>query len=437
MGEQITEGKHFMEIIDKINKEGVSIIIGARNEYPQVAMTIGNLMEDMHNSGIDKWEIILMDNGSLDDTSIFFEWKHTRAPTFKKYLGYVPATARSGRKSYIHSPRGLVHEGYLRIFYDPVYSNVGTRNKGVLKARYKNVIFSDAHIIVRPGTIRSVVSTLIKNKGIVHAPIGWMGASCYNHQAGYQYSYKVGEKIWGTWNKSRISEDKAFYIPLCGHAFLAVRRDEFLETRGYPYAQRVYGGGEPYLDTKYWMLGKTSMMDPNALVYHLSAGRGYNWHNGDLIHNMFLVSEILGGEEWSDRILITYLNKRGADNDYIRSLHAEALEEAKEDKRWLNKHKKHTFEEVLGLHHERAVKEMSEEEIENLDEDWWCTQCTKRGNPDPHVMRVWDRLNQEKIGYHRSWVVEFALTRNDAGEVFIGNTKITHPDALTVADKYV
>lgn len=414
-------------ILDRINSEGISIIIGARNEYPQIAMTISSLIEDMHTSGINKWEVIIMDNGSEDDTTRFFAWKRAENTN--------TASERSGRPTISYSPRGLVNEGRLRMFFDPIMSNVGTRNKGVLHAKYENIIFSDAHITIRPGTIKSVVTTLIEHGGIVHAPIAWMGASPENNQAGYQYSYKVGEKIWGTWNKCKVT-DSPFYIPICGHAFLAVNRTKFLEYRGYPLAQRVYGGGEPYLDTKYWMLGSTSMMDPNALVYHLSAGRGYNFNSNDLLHNMLLVSYILGGEKWLDRITITYLNKPGINEAYFNLLRSEAIRDGKEDKDWLDKNRIKTFEQVLGLDHEEELRGMSEKEISELKEDWYCTKCTKRGYSDPHVMRSWDYANENLHKTHRSWVQEFALVKNDKG-VFIGNTQITDPRALNIAKKYL
>lgn len=401
-----------MTQLEKINEEGISVIIGARNEYPQIVMTVCNLMEDMHSSGIEKWEIIIQDNGSTDETSRFFGWK----PIEKGY-----------RWKYEPSPRGLIAEDRLRIFYDPVLSNVGTRNKGVLNARYENIIFADAHIIVRPGTIKSIVSTLNDFGGIIHAAVSWMGASSDNPQPGYQYSYKVGEKIWGTWNKAQVAQTP-FYIPLCGHCFLAVKKKEFIEKRGYPYAQRVYGGGEPYLDTKWWMTGSTSVCDPNALVYHLSAGRGYSWHNIDLIHNMLLVSYILGGEEWIDRIYITYLNKPGTSHELLTQLYNEAKAEGEEDKKWLDENKIMTFEELLGLNYSRDLPEEKG--------DWWCERCEKRGRPDPHVMRPWDKLNDELHGTHRSWVQEFELKKID-GKVYIGNTEIKSEQALEVASKYV
>jgi glycosyltransferase involved in cell wall biosynthesis len=400
------------EILNKINDVGVSIVIGARNEYAQVAMTIANLMENMYASGITKWEIILCDNGSEDETSRFFAWKPINKGTGGQYAHL------GSRWAYEYSPRGLVYEDRLRIFFDPIFSNVGTRNKGVEKARYKLIIFSDAHIIVRKDAIYNICETLLKFGGVVHGAISWMGASSDNPQAGLQYTYKVGEKIWGTWIKTKVA-DTPFYIPLCGHAFMGVLKDEFLAKRGYPKAQRVYGGGEPYLDTKYWMTGSTSMMDPRALVYHLSAGRGYNWNNQDLIYNMLLVSYILGGDEWIDRIYITYLNKHGSNEPFMTFLYNQAKKDGQEDKDWLDENKIMTFEELLAL---------------GKPND--CTKCTKRGVPDPHPMRIWDIKNDELHGTHRSFVQEFKLERRGNG-VFIGETPITNPTALEVAKKYI
>lgn len=389
-----------MDIVDKINQDGVSIVIGARNEAKTLPMTVNNLMEDMHASGITKWEFVIQDNGSDDETSLFYCWK---------------PTDKSGRWQYTFSPRGMVAENRLRVFFDPVYSNVGTRNHGVNHSRYENIIFADAHISVRPGTIMSTLKALYEFGGIIHSPVAWMGSCSTNPQQSYQYSYKVGEKIWGTWNRLKIA-DTPFYIPICGHCWLAVKKKEFVEKRGYPYAQRVYGGGEPYLDTKWWMTGSTSMCDPGSLVYHLSAGRGYNWDNADLIHNMFLVSYILGGEKWSDRLLITYLNKSGTDHDYVRKLHGEALKEGQEDKDWLDANKIMEFDELLAL-------DKPQDRTDGL---------TRR----PHAMRLWDIKNEELHGTHGSFVQEFKLERKD-GRVYIGDTEITDPEALQIASKYV
>lgn len=390
-------------MLDTINKQGVSIVIGSRNEAKTLPLTINALMMDMEATGITKYEFVIQDNGSEDETSRFFAWKPSEKGRHWKYQ---------------YSPRGLVAERKLRIFYDPVLSNVGTRNKGAVHAKYQNIIFADAHIGVKVGTILSTLTALNTYGGIIHSPVSWMGASSDNPDPGYQYSYKVGEKIWGTWNKIKIA-DTPFYIPITGHCWLAVKKKEFIEKGGYPYAQRVYGGGEPYLDTKWWMTGSTSMCDPGSLVYHLSAGRDYSWTNLDLIHNMFLVSYILGGKKWADRILITYLNKPGVNPEYLKRLYDEALIEGEADRLWLEQNRIMTFEELLRL-------------------DWNndCNTCTKKRRPDPHPMRIWDIKNQELHGTHRSFVAEFKLEKRENG-VFIGETQITNPDALELASLYL
>lgn len=390
-------------MLEQINQRGVSIIIGSRNEEKTLPLTINALLMDIQASGITKYEIIVQDNGSEDETSRFFTWKPSEKGNHWKYQ---------------YSPRGLVAEGKLRIFFDPVLSNVGTRNKGALHAKYENLIFADAHIGVKFGTILSTLTTLNTYGGIVHAPVSWMGASPENPQPGYQYSYKIGEKgPYGTWNKAKVA-DTPFYIPLCGHCWLAVKRQEFLEKGGYPYAQRVYGGGEPYLDSVFWMTGSTSMCDPNSLVYHLSAGRDYSWHSDDLLHNSMLVSYVLGGMKYIDLVLITYINKIGYLTPTLEKLYHEALEEGKPLKEWLDKNKIMTFEEMLAL-----------------DKPHDCEGKEYKGNT--HAMRPWDIKNQELHGKHLSFVTEFKLTKREDGIIRIGETPLTVPLAIEMAEKYL
>lgn len=392
-----------MNNLEQINQQGVSIIIGSRNEEKTLPLTINALLMDMQASGINKYEIIVQDNGSQDETSRFFTWKPSEKGNHWKYQ---------------YSPRGLVAEGKLRVFFDPVLSNVGTRNKGALHAKYENLIFADAHIGIKFGTILSTLTTLNTYGGIVHAPVSWMGASPENPQPGYQYSYKIGEKgPYGTWNKAKVA-DTPFYIPLCGHCWLAVKKKEFLEKGGYPYAQRVYGGGEPYLDSVFWMTGSTSMCDPNSLVYHLSAGRDYSWHSNDLLHNSMLVSYILGGMKYIDLVLITYINKLGGINPMLEKLYNEALEEGKPLKEWLDKNKIMTFEEMLAL-----------------DKPHDCEGKEYKGNT--HAMRPWDIKNQELHGKHLSFVTEFKLTKREDGIIRIGETPLTVPLAIEMAEKYL
>ena len=79
-----------------INRQGLSIVMGARDEEKTIGLTIGHLMEECYNSGLTNYEIILMDNGSEDETSKFFAWRPVHKGPYWQY---------------VYSPRGMVNEG--------------------------------------------------------------------------------------------------------------------------------------------------------------------------------------------------------------------------------------------------------------------------------------------------------------------------------------
>lgn len=384
-----TQTKHIMS--------GVSFIISARNEYPQIAMTIDNLMMDCYASGIHDWEVIVADNGSTDMTTRF--WTHA----------YENPYAKSADHQLTHelryNSRGMVNDGRLRFTYDPVFSNVGARHKAVQYARYPNIIFADAHISLKPGTVKFVLEDLEKFGGIIHVPVAWMGASVYRPRAGMQYSYKIGEKIWGTWNYAQVTNDGPFYIPLSGHCFIGVRKKEYLDVGGYDTHQQIYGGGENYLDTLYWLLGNTVMVDPRGLVFHLSSGRGYSYNMNALIHNMMLTAYTLGGEKWSERILVTYINKQGTDKNFLFKMYETALREGKEKRDMIASRQIMSLDELLGLKGEP-------------DCDGSC-RGQKYIGISKHVKRIWDKKNDAMWGSHLSFVQVF----DD------WTTRLTNPEA--------
>jgi glycosyltransferase involved in cell wall biosynthesis len=364
----------------------VTFIISARNEYPQIVMTIDNLMNECWQAGIDKWEVIIADNGSFDFTSRF--WRYAWLDPYAKNS----PTQRP--RELQPSPRGMAHEGRVRFCYDPVFSNVGARDKAVKFARYENIIFCDGHISVKPNSVKYMLETLDKFGGVVHAPVAWMGASVYHPHPGMQYTYKLGEKIWGTWNYAQVTDEGPFYIPVYGHCFIAVKKKEYEAMGGYDTHQRVYGGGENYLDTLYWMMGSTVMVDPRALVFHLSAGRGYSYDSNSLIHNMMLTAYTLGGHKWSERILVTYLNKAGIDEDFLFREYAIAIKEGQEKRDFIEKNKKYTLEEVLAIG-------------KPID----CDGSEYKGQK--HARRIWDTMNDKLWGHHISFVVVYENWLND------------------------
>lgn len=280
----------------------VSVIISARDEFPNILHTVHAIINDLETFLTrDEFEIIIVDNGSKNPDS----WRFL-------------------------AERGLFYHRTVRIIRDPVMGNVTARNKGVAMATGEYIFFSDAHMSYRIGSFRAMVDVLERVGGIVHPSVQWMGGYDPSGRS-YQYSIKIGEKIWGTWNNLQPSSDNPFYIPVSGHCCLGVRREEFIRLGQYHPFFRCYGGGELYLDLKWWMLGSTVMCVPQAVGYHLSAGRGYSYIQDDFIHNMMLLSFSLGADALAERIYLRYLNKAGVNDDRLLNLYKQARAESLDD----------------------------------------------------------------------------------------------------------
>ena len=273
--------------------------------------------------------------------------------------------------------------------------NVSARNKGVEIAKGEYIFFADAHIVVRSGTFKAMVETLDKYpEAIVHPAVDWLGS--YPPEPCYQYTLLLGEKFWGRWNRIKIS-DEPFAIPLCGHCCLGVKKDLFQKWGGYNPYFRAYGGGENYLNLKWWLFGGIVLSVPKALVWHSRFRRGYSYWGTDLIHNQMLAAYTIGGEKWSERILLTYLNKEGTKHEVVWDLYNQALEEGKPDREYILKNQKITFNNILN--------------------------------------KPWDKWNMEKHGWAKSYVVAFEdwlerLTDPEAKQIY-ANSKFQHSERNT------
>lgn len=301
----------------------VSVVISARNEFPNIVHTVHGILNDL-SSFLEhrEYEIIIVDNGSTDNTS---------SPNIV------------GTSDFLRM-RGVFHDRVVKIVHDPVMGNVSARNKGAAIATGEYLFFSDAHMSYKPGSFKAMMEAIDESGGIVHPSVDWMGA--FPAEPNYQYSVKLGEKMWGTWARNKVA-DTWFYIPMSGHCCLGMKRQQFLDFGGYNPFFRCYGGGEFYLDMKWWMLGSSVVCEPRALCYHLSAGRGYSYDHDDLVHNMMLCAYVIGGEPWAERLLVTYLNKTGARPERVRELYRQAREEGAPDRAWIEEHATRTFHDIL------------------------------------------------------------------------------------------
>lgn len=328
----------------------VSVVISARDEFPNIVHTVHSIVNDLETFlKHDEFEIIIVDNGSKDENS----WRFI-------------------------SERGMYFHRTVRVLHDPIMGNVSARNKGAKIAKGKYLFFSDAHMSYKIGSFKAMVDAIDATGGMVHPPVQWMGGFEPSDPS-YQYTIKLGEKIWGTWNKKILSLTEPFYIPICGHCCLGFLRQQFLDFGGYNDYFRCYGGGEVYLDMKWWMLGSCVSSVPQALGYHLSAGRGYSFVQNDLIHNMMLLAYALGADAFGERVYIRYMGKPGVRREVLDAMYFDAQKESLSDRTNLLPRFKMSFLDVIE-------------------------------------QRPWDKMNMEKFGraessigiYDGSWISELS-----------------------------
>ena len=324
----------------------VSVIISSRDEGYNNAFTIHSIINDLETFlKPDQFEIILVDNGSKDKNC----WRFL-------------------------AERGMYYHRTLKILHDPLMGNVSARNKGAKIAEGKRIFFSDSHMSYKIGSFKAMIDAIDETGGMVHPAVQWMGGYEPSDPS-YQYTIKLGEKIWGTWNRNLVHATKSFYIPICGHCCLGMLREQFEDFGGYNGYFRCYGGGEVYLDMKWYMMGSCVSSVPTAIGYHLSAGRGYAFKQDDLIHNMMLMGLALGADAMAERIYIRYIDKGGTNRKVLDKMWEDAKKEAKQDR------------EIL-------------------------LPRTVRSFMDCIVERPWDVMNIEKHGvasssigiYDRTWV---------------------------------
>ena len=310
-----------------MNHPILSVIMPARNEFPQIAFTVHSILNCWYAEGHkpQEIEIIIVDNCSDDDV--------------------YPHRGTKGTTSYL-MPRGAYWNRILKVVRDPIAGNHTARTTGAKVARGDYLFFTDAHMSYVPGFFKTMIETINETRGLFHGVIGWLGAWPPTPKGlGYQYTIKVGEEWKGTWTNYMLDADKWFYIASLGHCSVGVKRDQFFKFGGYQKIHRTYGGGELYLDMKWWMLGSTVVVHPKAIGFHLASERGYSYNHDDYIENIMGCMYALGIDDWRERAYLNYLRK--GRKEVLDKIVERSAKEHEADRAWIEKKRKYTFNELL------------------------------------------------------------------------------------------
>jgi glycosyltransferase involved in cell wall biosynthesis len=157
----------------------LSILIPARNEFPNVVHTFYSLVHCLEADGFtpQDYEIIILDNCSTDRK--------------------MPQRGTGGTTDYLMT-RGAFFNRNLRVLYDPIAGNHSARNKGARVAQGEYIFISDAHMAYKPGFFKSMLQTCKESGGLVHGALQFMGAyPPTDSGAGFGYTIKLGEEIKG------------------------------------------------------------------------------------------------------------------------------------------------------------------------------------------------------------------------------------------------
>lgn len=352
-----------IEVDDTGQRPKVSVILGVRNEYPMILGTMNSFVEELEYFGYP-WEVIVVDNLSTDNTADILRDKYRR----------------------------WIREKLLKVIeYNDRPANVTVRNVGARAADGEVVFLADGHISVATGSCHGMIQGWLKRGGLWHSAIHIFGDTrdirCYG------YDLKLEERFWGNLSRFIPPEVKEagsppYRVPMASHCCLMAGRKEYLDFGGYCENFRCYGGGEPYLDLKWWLFGKDVWIYPQGLMRHafgvnaqwrkvtrdkktrnrvqlrdgrqtneLKAGdehlhysRGYAWTNEQFHYNFMLSAYTVGGYEWLQKRYHAYWEMRKGNSRYLddlRQLRKEVLAEGRQDREMIEARQVMTLNELL------------------------------------------------------------------------------------------
>jgi hypothetical protein len=123
-----------------------------------------------------------------------------------------------------------------------------------------------------------------------------------------------------------------------------------------------------------------------------------------------LSSYAIAGEQYSERVLLTYLNKVGVDYNKFYYLYEQALHEGKPDREFIRANSVQTFDDLI---------------FHNGDCDGHCLP-----RAGAHKLTAWDIANEKKFGKHLSGLIVLnnwlGRLETDEAKNFIANSKFKH-----------
>jgi len=234
-----------------------------------------------------------------------------------------------------------------RVVHEPIQGVDRVRMRGITEAKGKYIVFLDSHVLVNRGFFKTAITYMQKHPevGLLHSGLSWNG---YNKRCrGTAYRFKLDTVFWGSWTMANRELTEPWLVGASGLAAFIVRRKEFFEIGGLNPHTRKYGGGEVYLDLKYWMFGYKVVFHPDLHIVHSGHRRDYEWNNDAFWLNKAIFAYVLGGEEYLQKKLKHSVEKHPKYEAGFRELCDKARELGEAEHQWVREHAKYSLSEVL------------------------------------------------------------------------------------------
>ena len=243
------------------------MIVPYINEYPQVLFTLQSILCEVKD--IDA-EIIAVDNGSTDKGK-------TRIEDISK-----------------------LHNGRIKSMeYTEKLSHWQAKNTGVDESKGELLFFVDAHCMIEPGALRSMLDEY--RNGTLHLPIRYI---LDNEKSNLMYRL-IDDPEKGifhyTFQRTGPMKDRPVRVDAMSSCGMMISRSLFDRIGGFPRELGIYGGGENFICGAMRVLDLPMYLHNKPCVYHYAEKRGYSWNYDDWLRNRMIAAYIPFGEEFVRR----------------------------------------------------------------------------------------------------------------------------------------
>ena len=225
-----------------------SVVIPSRNEGVCLAYTVHWILA---NSGKPDFEVIVVDDGSTDD-----------------------------------SIRQVTHlygnTGRVRVVNGEQQGPGRARNLGAREARGRHVVFVDGHCYTPSGWLKGLIAPLSDPKvAMVGCAVADLRRPGWGGGVGCTWGTSALDMVW----LAKQSDD-VYPVPLLPGGCQALRTEDFLTFGQYDPGMRHIGSESEEQSLRCWLMGYQVVVQPRVVVHHLFRDKPpYDVRPGELIYN--------------------------------------------------------------------------------------------------------------------------------------------------------